>query len=518
MAAPLANRGISPARAPPHRPPSLEEEEIEGLDEIIAPELTTPERPVRVQRPSQRSSMRSSRFAQLSQQEEFGLSEVSSRQISSQMNTYSQEQYGSDYLETARQERAEDEEERHVSNAESKIFEYVTQLYIFSYLILFSILGVLTRLGVQWLTFYPGAPVVIPNLWANVGGTLLVGFLAEERQLFRAGCDAKAWEKVTRLRTQRSNTDITPERKISQNEKETYAASKKVVPLYIALAVGYCGSFTSFSTFILDMFFALDNDLPTPRNHPTDILQSTPLSSTVPRSRGDTFMAILAVVFLTVGLCQSALLVGTHLARGLDRILPTIPLPLSRHFIDPFAAVLGWGCWIGAIIMAVWPPDRPGGPQGHGTWYAEQWRGEVILALVFAPVGCLLRFWLAIKLNPRVRWFPLGTFTANVFGTMIIGMCYDLQHVPLSSMGATRLPGGGHTGCEVLQGVQDGFCGALTTVSTWAIELRTLRTRHAWFYGMISTLVCFSSLIVITGSVRWTAGFWSGACIVSRAA
>ena len=46
-------------------------------------------------------------------------------------------------------------------NSASKMQKH---LYVTSYLILFSILGTLARLGLQALTIYPGAPVVFSNL------------------------------------------------------------------------------------------------------------------------------------------------------------------------------------------------------------------------------------------------------------------------------------------------------------------------------------------------------------------
>src|SRR5436305_11274869 len=66
-----------------------------------------------------------------------------------------------------------------------KTSSFATQLYTVSYLVLFSMLGTLARLGVQALTFYRGAPVVTSVLWANFGGSLIMGFLSEDRQLFK---------------------------------------------------------------------------------------------------------------------------------------------------------------------------------------------------------------------------------------------------------------------------------------------------------------------------------------------
>src|SRR5271168_3913106 len=63
--------------------------------------------------------------------------------------------------------------------------EFVTQVYTISYLILFAILGTLARLGLQAITFYPAAPLVFSSLWPNFGGSLFMGFLSEDRMLFK---------------------------------------------------------------------------------------------------------------------------------------------------------------------------------------------------------------------------------------------------------------------------------------------------------------------------------------------
>jgi fluoride ion exporter CrcB/FEX len=142
------------------------------------------------------------------------------------------------------------------------------------------------------------------------------------------------------------------------------------------------------------------------------------------------------------------------------------------------------------VFLAIFPPDRNDGPP-------EIWRGRAVFALVFSPLGCLGRFYASIYLNNKIASFPLGTFVVNIFGTAIIGMTYDLQHVPL----------GGVIGCQVLQGIEDGFCGCLTTVSTWVIELTSLRRRNAYRYGGASVIIALCFLIVIMGSLQWTRGF-----------
>ncbi|KAF2190229.1 hypothetical protein K469DRAFT_624818 [Zopfia rhizophila CBS 207.26] len=381
---------------------------------------------------------------------------------------------------------------------------FATELYTVSYLILFSILGTLARLGLQWLTFYPGAPLTFSELWANFAGTLFVGFLAEDRRLFR-----DEWGKGV------SNSNRPP---TNDEEKAvdplairvSHAKAKKTIPLYIGLATGFCGSFTSFSSFMRDVFFALSNGLPSPINHPYPPSNPVSTSSAVPRNGGYSFMAVCAVIIITVALCYSALKVGAHIAILLEPLTPTFPFYLLRKIIDRLVVIVAWGAWVGAVIMAIWPPDRPGGPDSKGSWANETWRGQVVFACAFAPVGCLLRFYVSLRLNGIIPSFPLGTFCVNIFGTAVLGMAFDLQHLKL---GNTGLAGGGRVTCQALQGIMDGFCGALTTVSTWIVELNGLRRGHSYVYGGTSVLCGLGILVCIMGSVKWTVGWTQVACV-----
>jgi len=164
--------------------------------------------------------------------------------------------------------------------------------------------------------------------------------------------------------------------------------------------------------------------------------------------------------------------------------------------------------------MAIWPPDRPGGPAAGGTtsWSQETWRGQVIFGVVFAPLGTLMRFYAAIYMNGIFATFPLGTLVVNVLGCIVLGMAWDLDHAPLNS--SLQSVGGGVIGCQVLQGIQDGFCGCLTTVSTWVLELTSLKRRHAYFYGLMSILLSLAFLVVIMGTLQWMQGFSEPSCSI----
>ncbi|KAJ5948705.1 hypothetical protein N7454_002012 [Penicillium verhagenii] len=365
----------------------------------------------------------------------------------------------------------------------SPLSKHATHLYTVSYLIFFGILGTLARLGLQALTFYTGAPIVTGVLWANVSGSLIMGFLIEDKNIF-----AEEWGSPQPAPPKDSDSHD------AQEHTKKHKATKKTIPLYIGLTTGFCGCFTSFSSFMRDTFLALANALPDP---------SLPAgASMASRNGGYSFMALVAVVLVTVSLSLSALIFGAHLALALGRFTPTVPFALARRVLDPLMVVLGWGCWLGAVFLAIWPPDRFDAGE-------EEWRGRAVFAIVFAPLGCLLRFYVSLFLNGRVASFPLGTFAVNMFGTVVEGLCYDLQHV--RGLGAV-LPAA-LTGCQVLQGVMDGFCGATTTISTWVAELNGLaKRRYAYFYGVTSVVGGLGLMVVIMGSLLWTRGFDDPVC------
>ncbi|KAF6806382.1 hypothetical protein CSOJ01_08877 [Colletotrichum sojae] len=388
-----------------------------------------------------------------------------------------------DDLEGARQVRGDDIElqtggasngaiEMPTKHPVTEFSKVATQLYTLSWLVFFALFGTLARLGIQALTTYPGAPVSFGVLWANVGGSLVMGFLAEDRKLFRYEWGVATYDE--HLRRARREGDRAASTTVDlAAAKKSHLATKKTIPLYVGLATGFCGSFTSFSSFIRDVFLAMSNDLPGAGGLPSE-----------PRNGGYSFMAMLAVIITTVGLSLGALSVGAHLAAALEPITPSVPFRLGRKFFDPLAVLLGWGGWLAAVLLAIWPPH-------------DAWRGQALFSLVFAPLGCLARYYVSALLNSRLPAFPLGTFAVNVAGVAVLGACWDMGHAGV----------GGPIECQVLQGVEDGFCGCLTTVSTWVAELSALRRRHAYVYGTASVVAGFAIMVIIMGGLRWSDGF-----------
>lgn len=392
----------------------------------------------------------------------------------------------------------------HISSHQEKVSRIATELYTISYLIFFSMMGTLARLGLQALTSYPGAPVRTGVFWANFGGCLIMGFLTQDRKLFGQNQEQSGSSRNAKRRDdERGGPSGQTNQQLDRNgvtpAGHMYGV-KASIPLYIGLATGFCGSFTSFSAFIRDAFLAMSNSLPSPVSEDSHTV-GVPEPS-VRRHPAYGVLAVVAVIIPTPMISLGALQIGAHIAFALEPIIPSISLPFVRRLVDRAMLFVGWLTWLGAIFMTVWPPDRPGASVGQVTWAHETWRGDSLFALVFAPAGCLLRFYASIHLNHRLPFFPPGTFAVNMAGTALMAILFDLQHVPM----------GNHVHCQVLQGLMDGFCGSLTTVSTWVVEIKGLRLKHAYFYGLMSVGVGLGLAIAIMGSLRWTAGFQTPSC------
>jgi CrcB protein len=131
------------------------------------------------------------------------------------------------------------------------------------------------------------------------------------------------------------------------------------------------------------------------------------------------------------------------------------------------------------------------------TYYflPSSYRHTVTAALIFSFPGTLTRYLLSTALNPRLKALPLGTLVANILGTALLAAFHVLQSTP-------SLPS--RNRCDILQGLVDGYCGCLTTVSTFAAEISDLRFWKACRYALISWTLGQVVILLIFGSSLWT--------------
>ena len=122
-------------------------------------------------------------------------------------------------------------------------------------------------------------------------------------------------------------------------------------------------------------------------------------------------------------------------------------------------------------------------------------RVAILGPMAFSVFGTWTRHLLGVQLNLRFAQFPLGTFMSNMLATAIIGGMYSVR---------CAYPGLNYTQMAIVQGIVDGFCGCLSTVSTYAAEVRAMKGWHAWVYVLASWMGAQALLVCTLGSVSWS--------------
>lgn len=195
----------------------------------------------------------------------------------------------------------------------------------------------------------------------------------------------------------------------------------------------------------------------------------------------------------TTAAAAAAAAAGLEVEQGLETAAMP-PLPPSKINMNTESVVktdiialitlIGLTAWciIGAII------------EDNHAWLRTAW-----LSLLLAPFGCTLRWLLArlnYKLKGKLAWAPLGTFLANMLGAAISTALFVVNvKVELTSWESSVVSAG-----------MSGFCGALSTVSTFVTEIVQYlevfpESGQAYTYA-IGTLV--SGVVVVIAVYGWT--------------
>jgi CrcB protein len=170
---------------------------------------------------------------------------------------------------------------------------------------------------------------------------------------------------------------------------------------------------------------------------------------------------------------------GYHIASILETRLssPSFLKPLYRHLLSVIAVLTYAATFLAYFLLA------------------DKFRHQATAALLFSFPGTLTRYILSVTLNPRLKGLPVGTLAANSLGTALLATFHVLQStIPPPSMNT----------CSILQGLIDGYCGCLTTISTFAFEVHTLRDWKAFRYVVVSWLMGQGLMLVILGPSIWT--------------
>ena len=236
---------------------------------------------------------------------------------------------------------------------------------------------------------------------------------------------------------------------------------------YQALATGLCGSMSTFSSWNNDATMVL-------------IQYGKEDDDNITRVVG--WVTILVVGF---GMPVAALRFGEHiglLSPWADKRTGERVYKRPNKTVRGFEIATYIALWVATTTVAVVIP----------LFYG---RHDFMFSFVLASLGAYLR-WHIAPWNSVFKHFRLGTFVANILGTWLLATSYLLDHHH-EEVASTEVKG-------LLYGMTVGFCGCLTTVSTFAVELVTLSLPGAYLYGIVSVLVAQIGLIAIRGVYWWT--------------
>lgn len=318
-----------------------------------------------------------------------------------------------------------------------------------------SIWGVLARKGLIALTSYPGA-YLGGLVWANFAACYVMGMAMESELL---------WLQLL----------------LAADGKLPLFPTKGAIPFYVGITTGFCGLCSSFSSMILEMFNKAANLPPVVAKYP---------------NAGYGVMGAIEVVLTHLGLSLAGYRAGKHASRYLERLNYSL-MPRGYYFLELLSSAFGVAAYIVVIVLIALKKGN--------TW--REWT----LSCLFAPWGAILRFALSKKLNPIKKDFPLGTYTANFCGSILLTIFNLLIRGRKSKL--SSIPIVDHSqACDVLVGLDDGFCGCLTTVSTFIVELCALTMSPSYTYGAVSVMSSFVAMLLILGLYNWTIGLTLPVC------
>lgn len=222
--------------------------------------------------------------------------------------------------------------------------------------------------------------------------------------------------------------------------------------LRLGLATGLCGSITSFSTFTFQAASQL--------------------------IRGSLSNGLMMIIYV-MSLSYTSYLAG----RWVEKV--QIPLPLflqnTLSWLDDSFQIQILSLFVQASLVVYSVLDT----SPSSRYYS--------FALLLGPFGSVLRFVFSVIYNADPLKFPLGTFLANILATVILAMLSTINSSSLSSS----------MSCLWIAAFSNGFCGSLSTISTFIVELHAMETNRALFYASSSITIACLACFIINGIPIW---------------
>lgn len=343
-----------------------------------------------------------------------------------------------------------------------------------------SILGNYARVGLSTLSNYQPSYVSGGSiLWSNLSSCMFMGTLQVLKQ-------AKWFE------------------------------DERVKPLFVVLTTGFCGAFSSYSTMMLEIFL-----------HSTSLETSNIAHGTKLPNRAYGIMEFLSVLLTQLLVSMGAYLFGRGAASSI--IVPFSSQVTNMQKGDEVESIedeakLKSEDWklvpkpwvIKTLLLIHWTFSLLAIPLVAliivlTCVYGNYSRGIWTLPQIFGIFGSYLRFELANWFNSQNNAFPLGTFIANEFAVILIAV-FQVIYRGRRGYGESLPIASTPNQCHISTALISGFCGSLSTISTFINEGYKLEfVEMLVYYGTtISVSYCF--IVIILGSYAWTRGLTEPLC------
>lgn len=335
-----------------------------------------------------------------------------------------------------------------------------------------TILGTYTRVGLNELSSYEPSYVASGSiLWCNLVASMIMGMLQD---LKKGG-----WFEPEEL----ANT-------------------------FVVFATGYCGAFSSYSSMMMEIFL-----------HSTSLTSSDISKGKRLPNRAYGILEFLSVLLVQLLVSMGSYIFGRSFAKNILLPLgPDMNLPEEKNELVPEPSIPGikvlWTYRLVKVIhltLAIAAIPLVVLIIVLGCVYGNNSRSLWTLPELFAIPAGFLRYYLAKWFNPRLKYFPLGTFFANEFAVITLAafcMCLRGKSSGVSLYPIVRTA----NQCRVLSALSTGFSGALSTISTFINEGYHLPLSRALIYYVLSISLSYCILVIMLGSLAWSRGLTAPLC------
>lgn len=281
-------------------------------------------------------------------------------------------------------------------------------------------------------------------------------------------------------------------------------AADDLKPFFTTLTTGFCGAYSSYATLMLETFQQSTNLAP------SNIANGEKLPN---RAYG--IMEFLAVLLTQLFVSMSSYLFGRGLGKSI--VVPTTRAPDAHEKKVESASEPGPKPWVlHTLRLLQWVFAILALPLIAliivlTCVYGNYSRGKWTLPALFGIFGGYLRYELSNWLNAVVKSFPIGTFAANQFAVLTIAV---FQLVIRGRKNYHEVLPVAHTvnSCRVTTALMGGFCGSLSTISTFINEGYKLEFVAMLIYYLASTATSYCLLVIVLGSYAWTRGLTNALC------